>query len=54
MKIDILVNVAGGSIGEFILEREKVGKFADSTSDKWYRITGCQSEWSPSLYTSGD
>jgi 3-oxoacyl-[acyl-carrier protein] reductase len=37
-KIDILVNVAGGSVGEFILEREQVGKFADSTSDKWYRI----------------
>jgi NAD(P)-dependent dehydrogenase (short-subunit alcohol dehydrogenase family) len=37
-KVDILVNVAGGSVGEFILEREKVGKFADSTSDKWDRI----------------
>jgi len=37
-KIDILVNVAGGSVGEFIIEREKVGKFADSTSDKWDRI----------------
>jgi 3-oxoacyl-[acyl-carrier protein] reductase len=37
-KIDILVNVAGGSAGEFILEREQVGKFADSTRDKWDRI----------------
>ena len=37
-KIDILVNVAGGSVGEFILEREQVGKFAISTSDKWDRI----------------
>jgi 3-oxoacyl-[acyl-carrier protein] reductase len=37
-KIDILVNVAGGSVGEFILEREQVGKFADSTKDKWDRI----------------
>jgi len=37
-KIDILVNVAGGSVGEFILEREKVGKFAESTRDKWDRI----------------
>ena len=37
-KIDILVNVAGGSAGEFILDREQVGKFADSTRDKWDRI----------------
>jgi 3-oxoacyl-[acyl-carrier protein] reductase len=37
-KIDILVNVAGGSVGEFILEREQVGKFADSTKDKWDRM----------------
>ena len=37
-QIDILVNVAGGSVGEFILEREQVGKFADSTRDKWDRI----------------
>jgi NAD(P)-dependent dehydrogenase (short-subunit alcohol dehydrogenase family) len=37
-KIDILVNVAGGSAGEFILEREQIGKFADSTRDQWDRI----------------
>ncbi len=37
-KIDILVNVAGGSVGEFIIDRSQIGKFADSTSDKWDRI----------------
>ncbi len=37
-QIDILVNVAGGSVGEFILEREQVGKFAVSTKDKWDRL----------------
>jgi 3-oxoacyl-[acyl-carrier protein] reductase len=37
-KIDILANVAGGSEGEFILEPEHAGKFADSTKDKWDRI----------------
>jgi NAD(P)-dependent dehydrogenase (short-subunit alcohol dehydrogenase family) len=37
-KIDILVNVAGGSMGRFILEREEVGPFAKSTKEKWDRI----------------
>jgi NAD(P)-dependent dehydrogenase (short-subunit alcohol dehydrogenase family) len=37
-KIDILANVAGGSTGEFVLEREAVGPFAESTKDKWDRI----------------
>ena len=37
-KIDILANMAGGSTGEFILEREAVGLFAESTKDKWDRI----------------
>jgi NADP-dependent 3-hydroxy acid dehydrogenase YdfG len=30
-KVDILVNVAGGSVGEFIIDRAEVGKFAVST-----------------------
>ena len=37
-KIDILVNVAGGGTGEFIIGREQLGKFADSTKDQWNRI----------------
>ena len=37
-KIDILVNVAGGGVGEFIIERKEVGTFAESTKDKWDRI----------------
>jgi 3-oxoacyl-[acyl-carrier protein] reductase len=37
-KIDILVNVAGGSVGEFIIDRSQVGKFANSTRDKWDRL----------------
>jgi NAD(P)-dependent dehydrogenase (short-subunit alcohol dehydrogenase family) len=37
-KIDILVNVAGGSVGEFILDREQRGPFANSTRDKWDRL----------------
>jgi 3-oxoacyl-[acyl-carrier protein] reductase len=37
-KIDILVNVAGGGTGEFVIGREQMGKFAESTKDKWDRI----------------
>jgi NAD(P)-dependent dehydrogenase (short-subunit alcohol dehydrogenase family) len=37
-RIDILVNAAGGSEGEFILEHAQVGTFAASTRDKWDRI----------------
>jgi 3-oxoacyl-[acyl-carrier protein] reductase len=37
-KIDILANVAGGSVGRFIIEREQVGLFAMSTKDKWDRV----------------
>jgi 3-oxoacyl-[acyl-carrier protein] reductase len=37
-KIDILVNVAGGGTGEFVIGRELMGKFADSTKEKWDRI----------------
>jgi NAD(P)-dependent dehydrogenase (short-subunit alcohol dehydrogenase family) len=37
-KIDILVNVAGGGTGEFIIGREQHGKFAEETKDKWDRI----------------
>jgi NAD(P)-dependent dehydrogenase (short-subunit alcohol dehydrogenase family) len=37
-KVDILVNVAGGSVGEFIIDRAQVGKFAVSTRDKWDRL----------------
>ena len=35
-KIDILVNLAGGSVGRFI--REKVGPFAESTKEEWDKI----------------
>jgi NAD(P)-dependent dehydrogenase (short-subunit alcohol dehydrogenase family) len=37
-KLDILVNVAGGGTGEFVIGRELMGKFADSTKEKWDRI----------------
>jgi NAD(P)-dependent dehydrogenase (short-subunit alcohol dehydrogenase family) len=37
-KIDILVNVAGGSVGNYIIDREEVGLFAQSTKEKWDRI----------------
>ena len=35
-QIDILVNLAGGSVGRFI--REKLGPFAESTKEEWDRI----------------
>lgn len=35
-KIDILVNLAGGSVGRFI--REKLGPFSESTKDVWDKI----------------
>jgi NAD(P)-dependent dehydrogenase (short-subunit alcohol dehydrogenase family) len=37
-KVDILVNVAGGGSGEFVIDRELMGKFADSTKEKWDRL----------------
>jgi 3-oxoacyl-[acyl-carrier protein] reductase len=35
-QIDILANVAGGSMGRFI--RDKIGPFVDSTKEEWDRI----------------
>ena len=35
-RIDILVNLAGGSVGRFI--REKLGPFSESTKDVWDKI----------------
>jgi 3-oxoacyl-[acyl-carrier protein] reductase len=35
-RIDMLINVAGGSRGRFI--REKIGPFADSSKEEWDRI----------------